>query len=38
MNQADSYITEEKKKMLEAELKDLQGPKRREILEILEKK
>ena len=36
MNQADSYITEEKKKMLEAELKDLQGPKRREILEILE--
>jgi len=36
MNKGDNYITEEKKKMLEAELEDLQGPKRREILEILE--
>ncbi len=29
------YITEEKKKELEAELKDLSGPKRKEILEVL---
>ena len=36
MNKGDNYITEEKKKMLEAELKDLTGPKRREILDILE--
>jgi len=30
------YITEEKKKALEEELKDLKGPKRKEILETLE--
>jgi transcription elongation factor GreA len=36
MNQAADYITEEKRKALEAELKDLQGPKRKEILEALE--
>ena len=36
MNQADNYITEEKKKMLEVELKELTGPKRREILDALE--
>ncbi len=30
------YITEEKKKLLEAELADLSGPKRKEILEALE--
>jgi len=36
MNKSDNYITEEKKKILEAELKDLSGPKRREILESLE--
>lgn len=36
MNQAEDYITEEKRKMLEAELKDLKGPKRKEILESLE--
>ena len=36
MAQVIDYITEEKKKMLEAELKDLTGPKRREILDILE--
>ena len=36
MNKADNYITEEKKKLLEAELKDLAGPKRREILDSLE--
>lgn len=35
MKQADNYITEEKKKSLEAELKDLKGPKRKEILESL---
>lgn len=31
-----NYITEEKRKALEAELKDLQGPKRKEILDALE--
>jgi transcription elongation factor GreA len=36
MNQAADYITEEKKHALEAELKDLKGPKRKEILEALE--
>ena len=36
MQQAADYITEEKRKMLEAELKDLKGPKRKEILEALE--
>lgn len=36
MNQITNYITTEKKKALEAELKELKGPKRREILENLE--
>jgi transcription elongation factor GreA len=36
MQQAGDYITEEKRKALEAELKDLKGPKRKEILESLE--
>jgi transcription elongation factor GreA len=36
MNQAGDYITEEKRKALEVELKDLRGPKRKEILENLE--
>jgi len=36
MDKADNYITEEKKKKLEAELSELMGPKRREILENLE--
>lgn len=36
MDKRDSYITKEKKKELEAELKDLIGPKRREILDKLE--
>lgn len=36
MKQAADYITEGKRKELEAELKDLKGPKRREILEALE--
>ena len=36
MKQAADYITEEKRKALEIELKDLKGPKRREILEALE--
>jgi transcription elongation factor GreA len=36
MHQKGDYITEEKKKALEAELKELMGPKRREILENLE--
>lgn len=36
MNQAGDYITEEKRHALEAELKDLKGPKRKEILEALE--
>ncbi|MFA6273831.1 MAG: transcription elongation factor GreA [Candidatus Paceibacterota bacterium] len=36
MIQTGDYITEEKKKALEAELKELKGPKRKEILENLE--
>lgn len=36
MQQAGDYITEEKKQMLLAELKDLKGPKRKEILQNLE--
>jgi len=36
MDQGGSYITEEKKKALEAELEDLKGPKRKEILATLE--
>ena len=36
MQQAGDYITEEKKHALEAELKDLKGPKRKEILATLE--
>ncbi|MFA6257862.1 MAG: transcription elongation factor GreA [Candidatus Paceibacterota bacterium] len=36
MQQAVDYITEEKKQMLLAELKDLKGPKRKEILQNLE--
>ena len=35
MKQAGDYITEEKRKALEAELKDLKGPKRKEILDNL---
>lgn len=35
MQQAGDYITEEKKQMLLAELKDLRGPKRKEILQNL---
>ena len=34
-NQAADYITKEKRKMLEEELADLKGPKRKEILENL---
>ena len=36
MDQTADYITEEKRTALLAELKDLKGPKRREILDILE--
>lgn len=36
MKQGGDYITEEKKKALEKELKELKGPKRKEILENLE--
>ena len=36
MNQAGDYITEEKKHALEEELKDLKGPKRKEILDALQ--
>lgn len=36
MNQADDYITKEKRKALEIELEDLKGPKRKEILANLE--
>ena len=36
MDQAADYITEEKRRELEAELEDLKGPKRREILKNLE--
>ena len=35
MNQAGDYITEEKRLALLAELKDLKGPKRKEILDTL---
>ena len=35
MNQSGNYITTEKRKELQAELLDLQGPKRKEILETL---
>ncbi|OGI63624.1 hypothetical protein A2914_01590 [Candidatus Nomurabacteria bacterium RIFCSPLOWO2_01_FULL_41_21] len=35
MKQTKDYITEEKRKALEEELKDLKGPKRKEILEAL---
>ena len=35
MKQTIDYITEEKRKALEVELKDLKGPKRKEILEAL---
>jgi transcription elongation factor GreA len=35
MDQAADYITEEKRRALEIELEDLQGPKRKEILEGL---
>ena len=35
MKQAGDYITKEKKKVLEMELKELKGPKRKEILEAL---
>ena len=35
MQQSANYITEEKRKILEAELADLRGPKRKEILEAL---
>ena len=36
MQQAGDYITEEKRQALLAELKDLKGPKRKEILDALE--
>ena len=36
MQQAGDYITEEKRLALQVELKDLKGPKRKEILESLE--
>ncbi|OGI86259.1 transcription elongation factor GreA [Candidatus Nomurabacteria bacterium RIFCSPLOWO2_01_FULL_39_17] len=36
MHKKGDYITEEKRKALELELKDLKGPKRKEILEALE--
>lgn len=36
MNQAGDYITEEKRQALLTELKDLRGPKRKEILDALE--
>ncbi|OGI65890.1 hypothetical protein A3A95_00715 [Candidatus Nomurabacteria bacterium RIFCSPLOWO2_01_FULL_39_18] len=36
MNQGTDYITEEKKRALEEELADLRGPRRKEILKILE--
>src|SRR3989338_3967456 len=36
MNQAADYITKDKRKELEAELADLRGPKRKEILETLQ--
>lgn len=36
MDKELDYITEEKKKMLEVELEDLKGPKRKEIIDSLE--
>lgn len=36
MDQTANYITEEKKKALEAEMEDLKGPKRKEIIATLE--
>lgn len=36
MHKKGDYITEEKRKALELELKDLKGPKRKEILEALD--
>ncbi|MFZ2149686.1 MAG: transcription elongation factor GreA [Minisyncoccia bacterium] len=36
MNQAGDYITSEKREALEAELVDLKGPKRKELLEALQ--
>ena len=36
MQQTTDYITEEKKLSLEQELKDLKGPKRKEILDALQ--
>lgn len=36
MNQSGDYITEEKKQALQNELKDLKGPKRKEILDALQ--
>ena len=36
MQQSGDYITEEKKHALEVELKDLKGPKRKEILDALQ--
>ena len=36
MNQADNYITLEKKKALQKELADLRGPKRKEIIGVLQ--
>lgn len=36
MQQKGDYITEEKRQALEAEMKELKGPKRKEILEALE--
>ena len=36
MNKSGDYITEEKKQALQDELKDLKGPKRKEILEALQ--
>ena len=35
MKQAEDYITEEKRKELEDELKDLKGPKRKEIIDAI---
>ncbi len=36
MDKTADYITEEKKKLLQAELEDLKGPKRKEIIDALE--
>lgn len=36
MNQSEDYITFEKRKALEEELKDLKGPKRKELLDALQ--